>query len=77
MGALFAGNVLCCSRQWERSWVISSLVTVAVALVAGSVCGCSLVGSGRRCQWLSSEAVIGGFRRKKSSVLSSVVNRQC
>ena len=45
--------------------MISLTGTVAVALVAVSVRGCSLLGSSFR--WLSSGAVVGvnGFRRKR------------
>ena len=65
VGDLVAGNGRCLSCCWERLWVLLLLVTVAVALVAGS---------GR--QWLSSEAVVSGFCLKLSSVLSSVINQQ-
>ena len=41
MGALVAGNGCCCSHSLERLWVLSSLGTVDVVLVSGSVRGCS------------------------------------
>ena len=43
MGALVAGNGRCRSRCWERSWVLSSLGTVAVALFAVALVAVALV----------------------------------
>ena len=59
VGDLVAGNGRCCSRCWDRLWVLSSEAVVSEfcwerLLVA-------FVGSGRRCRWLSSEAVFGAF----------------
>ena len=72
VGALVDGNGRCRSCLWERLWVLLSMVTVAVTLVAVSVLGCS-----RCCDrlWvLSSEAIVGGFCWERSSV--SVAFRQ-
>ena len=63
---------------------LSLLGTVDVTLVSGIVRACyscrewslSLLSLGAFVGALSSEAVVGGFRRKRSSVLSSVVNRK-
>ena len=65
--ALVAGNGRCHSCHWDRSWVISSQGLVAVALVTGIVCGCSLIGSGSR--WLLSEAVFGAFFGRKPEMI--------
>ena len=44
-------------------------------LSLGAVAGALVAGSGR--WWILSEAVVGGFRRKRYLVLSSVVILQC
>ena len=81
--ALVTGSGRGRSRRWGRSLLLSLLGAVAGDLVAGGGRCCSrcwewllvdFVGSDFR--WLSSVAVVGGFRRKRSSVLSSVVIRQ-
>ena len=60
MGDLVDRNGCCCSRCCERSWVLSPRKQFSVAFVR----------SGRRCQWISSEAVfIALFGRKPANVI--------
>ena len=83
VGALVARRGRGCSHIWERLMLLSSLGAFVGALIAGNGRCCSrrwerlwvaFVGSGR--WWILSEVVVDGFRWKRSSVLSSVVNWQ-
>ena len=68
VGSLVAGNGQCCSCCWDRLLVLSSEAVIGELrwerlLVA-------FIGSGRRCRWISSEAVFGAlFGRKLAMVI--------
>ena len=76
VGVLIDGRGRCCSLPYEWSMLLSSL---------GAVVGALVTRIGRRCSCLWEQsmlllllgAVVGGFLRKRSLVLSLVVNRKC
>ena len=59
VGALVAGNGRCFSCCWDRLWVLLSEAVIGEFRWERSLV--AFVESGRRCRWLSSEAVFGAF----------------